>query len=97
MKLTTPYAVLTGFALVALAIASQPLTGSLVPDARAQGLAQQLFVQKVAICDLSGFFCVNPTQGELKVNVCEEFNGVTNDCANVLGGRLITRDLDFDR
>ena len=33
MKLTTPYAVLAGFALVALAIASQPLTGSLIPEA----------------------------------------------------------------
>ena len=36
MKLTTPYAVLAGFALVALAIASQPLTGSMIPDAWAQ-------------------------------------------------------------
>jgi hypothetical protein len=33
MKLTTPYAVLAGFALVALAITSQPLTGLLGPEA----------------------------------------------------------------
>lgn len=36
MKLTTPYAVLAGFALVALAIASQPLTGLLGPEAWAK-------------------------------------------------------------
>ena len=53
MKLTTPYAVLAGFALVALAIASQPLTGSLVPDAWAQsGLPV-----KVAICDEYALSC----------------------------------------
>ena len=53
MKLTTPYAVLAGFALVALAIASQPLTGSLVPDA----WAQSGLVQKVAICSEDGTAC----------------------------------------
>ena len=53
MKLTTPYAVLAGFALVALAIASQPLTGSLVPDAWAQSDKPV----EVAICDRSGFHC----------------------------------------
>jgi len=36
MKLTTPHAMLAGFTLVALAIASQPLTRSFVQDATAQ-------------------------------------------------------------
>ena len=53
MKLTTPYAVLAGFALVAAAIASQPLTGSLVPDAWAQS-DQPV---KVASCDPYGIGC----------------------------------------
>ena len=51
MKLTTPYAVLAGFALVALAIASQPLTGSLVPDAWATGHRPV----RVAICNYEGY------------------------------------------
>ena len=38
MKLTTPYAVLAGFALVALAIAPQPLTGSFAPEAWAKNV-----------------------------------------------------------
>ena len=33
LKLTTPWAMLAGFVLVALTIALQPLTGSLVPEA----------------------------------------------------------------
>ena len=90
MKLTTPYAVLAGFALVALAIASQPLTGSLVPEAWAQGA----LVQRVVICDIRGFDCVDPTEGELKVNVCDAFNGVRSDCAMVKDGWLHIRDLD---
>ena len=53
MKLTTPYAVLAGFALVAVAIASQPLTGLLVPEAWAQGDKPV----EVAICDRSGSHC----------------------------------------
>ena len=55
MKLTTPYAVLAGFALVALAIASQPLTGSLVPDAWAQSNRPV----QVVICDQYGSSCAD--------------------------------------
>ncbi len=55
MKLTTPYAVLAGFALVALAIASQPLTGSLVPDAWATGHRPV----QVVICDQNGYSCAD--------------------------------------
>lgn len=55
MKLTTPYAVLAGFALVAAAIASQPFTGSLVPEAWAQSDRPV----KVQICDESGLHCAN--------------------------------------
>ena len=55
MKLTTPYAVLAGFALVALAIASQPLTGSLVPEAWAQSDRPV----RVAICDPYGIDCAD--------------------------------------
>ena len=91
MKLTTPYAVLAGFALVALAIASQPLTGSFVPEAWAQGAP----VQRVVICNIQGFDCVDPTEGELKVNVCDAFNGVrTPPCAVVRDGFLLTSDID---
>ena len=53
MKLKTPYAVLAGFVLVALAIASQPLTGSLVPDAWAQSYEPM----KVVICSVDGTGC----------------------------------------
>ena len=55
MKLTTPYAVLVGFALVALAIASQPLTGSFVPEAWAQSNRPV----QVAICDQYGYSCAD--------------------------------------
>ena len=90
MKLTTPYAVLAGFALVALAIASQPLTGSLVPDAWAQGS----FAQKVVICAPDGFDCVDPTAGEFKVNVCDAFRGA-EECALVRHRWLLTRDMNW--
>ena len=55
MKLTTPYAVLAGFALVALAIASQPLTGSLIPEAWAQSDRPV----KVSICSEYGSVCAS--------------------------------------
>ena len=65
MKLTTPYAVLAGFALVALAIASQRLTGSLVPEAWAQQRdgTDGGYPLKVTICDMYGGNCagVMPT------------------------------------
>ena len=92
MKLTTPCAVLAGFTLVALAIASQPLTSSLVPEAWAQGA----LVQRVVICDIRGFDCVSPTRGELKVNVCTDDTpqGIRVNCAMVEDGWLHIRDLD---
>jgi len=66
MKLTTPYAVLAGFALVALAIASQPFTGSLVPDAWAQSNRPV----KVELCDWSGDRCYFPG-APMEVTVCD--------------------------
>lgn len=54
MRLTTPYAVLAGFALVALAVASLPLTNKLVPEAQAQSSPV-----KVTICDESGWRCAS--------------------------------------
>ena len=44
-NLTTPQAILCGFALVALAIASIPYSSNIVSPAQASG------IQKVAICD----------------------------------------------
>ena len=44
-NLTTPQAILCGFALVALAIASIPYSSSIVTPAHAAG------IQKVVICD----------------------------------------------
>lgn len=73
MKLTTPYAVLAGFALVALAIASQPLTGSLVPEAWAQSDKPV----KVVICDVYGGKCHSPHL-PMEVTVC---NPLGNRCA----------------
>ena len=96
MKLTTPYAVLAGFALVALAIASQPFTGLLVPEAWAQSDRPV----KVVLCNEYGFECYDPfnalevTVGSfpLRVAVCSAFPG--DDCAAVDDGYLLTSDMD---
>ena len=50
-NLTTPQAILSGFVLVALAIASIPYSSNIVTPAHAAG------VQKVALCDTSGLYC----------------------------------------
>ena len=50
-NLTTPQAILCGFALIALAIASIPYSSNIVTPAHASG------IQKVAICDKSGWPC----------------------------------------
>lgn len=55
IKLTTPYAVLAGFGLAALAIASLPFTSQLVPVAHAQSGG----VLKVVICNMSGARCAD--------------------------------------
>ena len=52
-NLTTPQAILCGFALVALAIASIPYSSSVVTPAHAAG-----GVQKVTLCDPDGANCV---------------------------------------
>ena len=52
-NLTTPQAILCGFALIALAIASIPYSSSIVSPARATGHT----VQKVTICDKTGANC----------------------------------------
>ena len=94
MKLTTPYAVLAGFALVALAIASQPLTGSLIPEAWAQSDRPV----KVVLCNEYGFMCLdtlNPipvtAPDGLRVAVCDPY---VNDCASVRDGWFLTSDID---
>ncbi|MAH87299.1 MAG: hypothetical protein CMF26_01645 [Kiloniella sp.] len=62
MKLTTPFAILAGFALVALAIASQPYSDLLIPKAWAQtGNAPM----RVAICDEWGLDCANVSDHRL--------------------------------
>lgn len=53
-NLTTPKAILIGLSLIAAAIATTPLTSSLVQPAHAQS-----GVQQVAICSLSGLKCAN--------------------------------------
>jgi hypothetical protein len=53
-NLTTPKAILIGLSLIALAIASTPLTSSLVQPAHAQS-----GVQRVAICALGGLRCAD--------------------------------------
>ena len=52
-NLTTPQAVLCGFALIALAIASIPYSSNIVSPAHAAG-----GIQKVAICNTNGVACV---------------------------------------
>lgn len=96
MKLTTPYAVLAGFALVAVAIALQPLTGSLVPDAWAQSDRPV----KVVLCNEYGFEWYDPGyalkvaagSSPLRVAVCNAFPGY--DCAAVDDGFLLTSDMN---
>ena len=51
-NLTTPQAILCGFALIALAIATIPYSSNIVTPAHAAG-----GVQKVAICSLDGARC----------------------------------------
>ena len=51
-NLTTPQAILCGFALIALAIASIPYSSNIVTPAHAAG-----GVQKVAICNTKGTRC----------------------------------------
>ena len=51
-NLTTPQAILCGFALIALAIASLPYSSNIVTLAHAAG-----GVQKVAICNTKGTRC----------------------------------------
>ena len=62
-NLTTPKATLIGLSLIAAAIATTPLTSSLVQPANAQN-----GIQKVQICDATGMVCadVNYSDG-LKV------------------------------
>ena len=61
--LTTPQAILCGFALVALAIASIPYSSNIVTPAHAAG------VQKVAVCSEDGSVCsqiANLADGQIK-------------------------------
>ena len=53
-NLTTPQAILCGFGLVALAIASTPYSSQIIKPAHAYG-----DVQKVAICDETGRHCAD--------------------------------------
>ena len=68
-NLTTPQAILCGFGLVALAIASTPYSSQIIKPAYANN-----GVQKVVICDIDGHDCVdvlsnyvNSYQGQLRV------------------------------
>ena len=53
-NLTTPQAILCGFALIALAIASLPYSSNVVTPAHAN-----TGIQKVAICNKDGYGCAN--------------------------------------
>ena len=53
-NLTTPQAILFGFGLVALAIASFPYSSQIVKPAFASN-----GVHKIAICDKDGFLCAD--------------------------------------
>jgi hypothetical protein len=63
-NLTTPQAILCGFGLVALAIASVPYSSQIVKPAYASN-----GVQKIAICDKGGSKCADIGIGSL-------FNGL---------------------
>ena len=58
-SLTTPQAILGGFVLVALAIASIPYSSNIVTPAHAYKYGEKAAsdVQKVTICDPDGVFC----------------------------------------
>ena len=56
-NLTTPQAILCGFALVALAIASIPYSSNIVTPAHAAG------IQKVALCNTKGTSCASVFYG----------------------------------
>ena len=59
-NLTTPQAILFGFGLVALAIASVPYSSQVVTPA----LAVSHGVHKIAICNSNGSACAGITQRE---------------------------------
>jgi len=58
-NLTTPQAILFGFGLLALAIASIPYSSQIVKPA----FAQEKDVQKVVICDKYGYECIDLFKG----------------------------------
>ena len=60
--MTTPQAILTGFTLVALAIASLPYSNGLISPAFAYD-----DVMKIAICDELGYQCADFVANALKV------------------------------
>ena len=62
-NLTTPQAILCGFGLVALAIASVPYSSQIVKPAYASN-----GVNKIAICNQSGSKCANVTYSGLFIN-----------------------------
>ena len=59
-NLTTPQAILCGFALVALAIASIPYSSNIVTPAQVVGKK----VQKIAICNENGIGCAHIRAGK---------------------------------
>ena len=61
--MTTPQAILTGFALVALAIASLPYSNGLISPALASDEPM-----KVTICNERGYRCANVSVGRLQVD-----------------------------
>ena len=75
-NLTTPQAILGGFVLVALAIASIPYSSNIVTPAQANSV-----ITKVTLCDYNGTFCgqlfQQPTLSEAsnksvrKVTICD--------------------------
>jgi len=63
-ELTTPKAILIGLSLIAVAIASVPYTQEIVKQAQ----AATNDVQKIAICDRSGYPCAGiNSNGYVKV------------------------------
>ena len=68
-NLTTPQAILCGFALVALAIASIPYSSNIVTPAHAAG------VQKVAICNKDGSLCADTSYANVGSEKDPDFVG----------------------
>ena len=68
-NLTTPQAILFGFGLVALAIASIPYSSKVVTPARASN-----GVHKIAICDETGSKCATIGYGNKNVYPLRIFN-----------------------